>query len=156
MQEVLKLFYPYMTKWFLWFRRSNIRYWGTVISRKQSRLQVGIAAARSVLESASKYNPLQGVSSVTQLSGKLRKEVTACIDVKEYSRPEAREELMKRLRSNWSWIVKDLCGTSHTIIPKVFNKARGTEDMENCMKLHVTFVALWLTESSSHKTHWGR
>ena len=37
---------------------------------------------------------------MAQLSEKLRKEVTVRIDVREYSRPETREELMKRVKSN--------------------------------------------------------
>ena len=36
--------------------------------QNDSRVQVGIAAAKGVFETASKYNPLQGVSSVAQVS----------------------------------------------------------------------------------------
>lgn len=45
---------------------------------EDSRFQLGMAAAKSVLQNASKYNPLQGVSSMAQVSASAIASLLSC------------------------------------------------------------------------------
>lgn len=65
-----------------------------------SRIQQAFVVGNKVISSASKYNPLKDISSVQQLSARLKKEAVGCFDPREYSKPATRDECMARLRSN--------------------------------------------------------
>lgn len=57
-------------------------------------------ATRQAVENASKYNPIQGIKSVAELSNSLRKEMMSCVDVREYSKPQSRAEVTTRIKAN--------------------------------------------------------
>ena len=71
--------------------------------QRDSRLQGVLTVGKVMCQNASKYNPLEGISSTTQLSSKLRKEFVACADPRQYSKPLTSEEWRTRVRANMSF-----------------------------------------------------
>uniref|UniRef100_A0A6S8BEA2 PRA1 family protein n=1 Tax=Aplanochytrium stocchinoi TaxID=215587 RepID=A0A6S8BEA2_9STRA len=67
------------------------------------RFQGAFAVTKAMCQNAAKYNPLQGISSSSQLTSRIKREGLACVNPREYTKPQSREEWTTRLRSNVSF-----------------------------------------------------